>query len=252
MKKITSKGLFVFVGLSILLVLGIIIANNYHIENSQTSAAGDTSVTQSSTNSSMNSTPSSRHHSESSSPSSSDSSIKSTQSNRNHSVEATPSSSASSIHSTQSKRTPSKGSIPLVTHHDGHYVYLTGAVERPGLYELEEAVTMAELVKAAGGLLPYADAQSIDLGAEAKVDEHIHIPFDFKGSPEELTRKPLINMNLASEEELIKLPGIGPSMAKKILAYREEHGSFTKLEDLRNIKGLGPSLLHKIKDKISL
>lgn len=252
MKKITSKGLFVFVGLSILLVLGIIIANNYHIENSQTSAAGDTSVTQSSrnssmnstqssTNSSMNSTPSSRHHSANSSPSSSNPSMKSTQSSTN-----------SPINSTQSNRAPSKGSIPLVTHHDGHYVYLTGAVERPGLYELEDQVTMAELVKAAGGLLPYADAQSIDLGAEAKVDEHIHIPFDFKGSPEELTRKPLINMNLASEEELIKLPGIGPSMAKKILAYREEHGSFTKLEDLRNIKGLGPSLLHKIKDKISL
>lgn len=208
MKKITSKRLFVLVGLSILLVLGIIIANNYHIENSQTSAAGNTSVT-----------PSSRH---------------------------------SSMNSTQSSSHSSKGSTPLVTHHDGHYVYLTGAVERPGLYELEDQVTMAELVKAAGGLLPYADAQSIDLGAEAKVDEHIHIPFDFKGSPEELTRKPLINMNLASEEELIKLPGIGPSMAKKILAYREEHGSFTKLEDLRNIKGLGPSLFHKIKDKISL
>ena len=59
-----------------------------------------------------------------------------------------------------------------------------------------------------------------------------------------------INVNTASVDQLTELPGIGPSLAAKIIEYRTAHGAFTQLSDLDNVSGIGPSLLEKVKDLV--
>jgi len=61
-----------------------------------------------------------------------------------------------------------------------------------------------------------------------------------------------VNINTASQEELERLPRIGPAMAQRILTYRQTHGPFKKIEDLINIKGIGPKTLERLKDKVTL
>lgn len=62
----------------------------------------------------------------------------------------------------------------------------------------------------------------------------------------------LVNVNSASVDELIALPGIGPTLAARIIAFREEHGPFSSVEDLRLVRGIGAKLLEKIRDQIIL
>ncbi|HMF08775.1 MAG TPA: ComEA family DNA-binding protein [Thermoanaerobaculia bacterium] len=61
-----------------------------------------------------------------------------------------------------------------------------------------------------------------------------------------------INLNTASVEELITLPGIGPSYAKRIVDYREKNGGFKRVEDLLNVQGIGEKTLEKIRDRVTV
>lgn len=136
---------------------------------------------------------------------------------------------------------------------DGEYhIYITGAIENPGLYNLEKSYTIHEAITLAGGLLPYAGTDSINLAEKVEPGAHIHIPFNFNGNPEALLRKKKININTATIEELKSLPGIGETMAKRIDEYRKEHGSFASINDMTKVKGIGKALLHKIQDKVTV
>lgn len=131
-------------------------------------------------------------------------------------------------------------------------VYVTGAVEEPGLYELQSPVTVKAAIEASKGLLPYADINHLQLQDTLEESAHIHVDFNFHGSPEELLRKQNISINDGSEADLQKISGIGPKMAKKIVDYRQEHGPFKSLEELRHVKGIGPALYKKIVEKVRL
>ena len=61
-----------------------------------------------------------------------------------------------------------------------------------------------------------------------------------------------VNLNTATEEELVTLPGIGPSYAKRIVEYREKNGPFKRVEDLLNVQGIGEKTLEKIRDKVTV
>jgi len=61
-----------------------------------------------------------------------------------------------------------------------------------------------------------------------------------------------INLNMASKEELQTLPGIGPKVAERILAYREQHGPFKSVEELLEVKGIGPKKLEKIRSLVTI
>lgn len=136
---------------------------------------------------------------------------------------------------------------------DGEYhIYITGAIENPGLYNLEKSYTIHEAITLAGGLLPYAGTDSINLAEKVEPGTHIHIPFNFNGNPEALLRKKKININTATIEELKSLPGIGETMAKRIDEYRKEHGSFASVNDMTKVKGIGKALLRKIQDKVTV
>lgn len=131
-------------------------------------------------------------------------------------------------------------------------VYLTGAVENPGLYALEGEKNIQALVTSAGGLLPYADTKAINLAEPLEVGAHIHIPFNFTGNPENLLRKPVININQASEEELTALPGVGKALAKRIVDHRNSQGPFKTIEDIKQVKGIGDGLFKKWAQKITV
>ena len=131
-------------------------------------------------------------------------------------------------------------------------VYVTGAVEEPGLYELKSPATVKAAIEASKGLLPYADVNHLHLEDNLEESTHIQVDFNFHGSPEELLRKQNISINDGSEADLQKVSGIGPKMAKKIVDYRQEHGPFKTLEELRHVKGIGPALYKKIVEKVRL
>lgn len=133
------------------------------------------------------------------------------------------------------------------------YVYVSGAVRRPGLYAFDKTVRVGEALHAAGGVLAYADTAAVNFADEAEDGMHIHVPFDLNGAPVPAEAEDgRININEADEKKLSELPGIGPAMAGKIIAYREEHGLFSRIEELQNVKGIGPSKYKELQDKVTI
>lgn len=132
------------------------------------------------------------------------------------------------------------------------YVYVTGAIEHPGLYEVSEDTTWSKLLEKAGPLLPYADVAQVPMAEPFQQTTHIHIPFAYDGKPEALLRKEKININQASIEELRKLPGVGPSIAKRIVEYRQERGPFSAVEDIMKVKGIGHGMFKKWESAITV
>lgn len=131
-------------------------------------------------------------------------------------------------------------------------VYVTGAIQSPGLYKVASRSTIGDVIKGAGGVLPYGDVESINLAETVTGGQHIHIKFNFHGNPESLLRNQKININTATVKELDSLPGIGPTMAKRIEEYRQSKGAFTSIEDIKHVKGIGDGLFKKIRDKITV
>ena len=131
-------------------------------------------------------------------------------------------------------------------------VYITGAVQSPGLYKVPQQSSIGDVIKIAGGVLPYGDVESINMAHSITSGEHIHVAFNFKGNPETLLKPQKININTASIKELDSLPGIGPAMAKRIDEYRQSKGAFTSIEDIKQVKGIGDGLFKKISDKITV
>lgn len=131
-------------------------------------------------------------------------------------------------------------------------VYVTGAIQSPGLYKVASSSTIGDVIKGAGGALPYGDVESINLAETVTGGQHIHIKFNFHGNPESLLRNHKININTATVKELDSLPGIGPTMAKRIEEYRQSKGAFTSIEDIKHVKGIGDGLFKKIRDKITV
>ena len=141
-------------------------------------------------------------------------------------------------------------------------VYITGAVPRPGVYALAQGSRVQDAISAAGGFLADADKTGINLARALEDGEQLDIAYTSGSSPVIGTPAPaateapssaeLININTASEAELITLPGIGHTTALKIIAYRETNGPFANAEDIINVSGIGPGTYQRIKDLITV
>ncbi len=142
-------------------------------------------------------------------------------------------------------------------------VHLDGAVKHPGLFTLAPGARLKDALEAAGGLLPEADTQKINLAAPLQDGEKIYIPalapqtspvFEQNLAPVTSTGSvpERININTASQAELETLPGIGAVIAQRIIAYRTEHGPFQSIEEIQNVPGIGPKTFEKIKDLITV
>ncbi len=119
---------------------------------------------------------------------------------------------------------------------------------------------VAEAIEAAGGPLEEAILDIVNMAATLEDGQQIYVPVKDDTSPETYTSVPIfvpasaerININTVSTAKLESLPGIGPSLAKKIVEFRETHGPFLKIEDLLRVSGIGPSKLDEIKDLITV
>lgn len=136
---------------------------------------------------------------------------------------------------------------------DNIVIDISGEIKNPGIYKMKGRVRLYEIIDKAGGLKEEANINSINQARYVKDGEKIIIPSSRssqsmdKGSIS--NENNLVNINTASKEELLKLPGIGEVTAEKIINYRDNN-NFTKIEDLKNINGIGMATYNKLKDLI--
>ncbi len=153
-------------------------------------------------------------------------------------------------------------------------VHVIGAVPRPGLYEFAEGARVQDAIDAAGGLLAAANSDALNLAALLTDGQQLNVPYKSGEAPpqqqeddsslnlpgssnQNTTPTPSssarrININTATLEELDSLPGIGPTLAQRIIDYRTENGPFTAIEDIMDVSGIGPATFDKIKDLITV
>lgn len=153
-------------------------------------------------------------------------------------------------------------------------VYVCGDVRRPGVYKMGPGTRVADSIDRAGGALGDADLQQLNL-AEPLTDamkicvprkgEHLalstlndsaaasdgtstHSTRRHHGSRSSHKLQPgqTLDVNVASESELTQLPGVGPSLAARIVEYRSQNGPFQSVDDLQNVSGIGPSKFEKM------
>ena len=143
-------------------------------------------------------------------------------------------------------------------------VYISGQVKNPAVvtFDDDENLKIVDAVNAAGGLTELADTEIINLAEPLNDGQHIHIPTKkiilqevpatFSKKNKSSSKSDLININTADEKELQKIKGVGPSIAKRILDFREQNGDFEKIDDIKKVRGIGEKTFEKIKDSITV
>lgn len=137
------------------------------------------------------------------------------------------------------------------------FVYVCGAVVKPGVYELPEGGRMYEALEAAGGMTEEADQTYLNQAELLEDGQRIYVPTqketasENQGNDADMAENDgKINLNTATKEELMTLAGIGESKARSIIKYREENGRFHSVEDIMKIEGIKSGVFNKIKDQI--
>ncbi len=144
----------------------------------------------------------------------------------------------------------------------GVQVYVRGAVRATGVYQLPAGSLVEDALDVAGGVLPQADLEGLNLAAQLTTGQEIRVQFQPTITPSPRPGQTpaatapapshLINLNTAGLAELDSLPGIGPTLAQRIIDERQRHGPFARIEDLLRVSGIGPALLEKIRDLVTV
>lgn len=146
-------------------------------------------------------------------------------------------------------------------------VHVAGEVMLPGIVVIDGDSRVIDALSAAGGPTPRADLNSINLAAPLVDAAQIYVPKRGEVARPRVT-PPLpgvhfpptlggnstnssadtapLDLNIATEPQLVALPGIGPATASAIVAYRVKHGPFAQVEDLLNVRGIGPAKLEAL------
>lgn len=143
-------------------------------------------------------------------------------------------------------------------------VDIQGAVKYPGVYSLLEGDRLIDAIHAAGGYLADADSRMLNHAMKLPDEFFIYVPregeeVDFSGPsgsfhPEQgggSKDDGKVNINTADVQELMTIPGIGPSKAAAIIQYREEHGPFASLEAIMEVSGIGQKTFEKLESFIT-
>ncbi len=149
------------------------------------------------------------------------------------------------------------------------FVHVVGAVQAPGMVELQSGSRVSDAVDAAGGFSPDADQLSVNLARQVSDGEQIVVgsaqaPSSDSGAAKEASSSEVsgdgdssvstvkVNINTASVEQLTTLKGVGEATAQKIIEYRQQNGSFKKIEEIKNVSGIGDKRYAAIKDSITV
>lgn len=136
-------------------------------------------------------------------------------------------------------------------------VHVAGEINNPGIYSLKEGSRVNDAIIKAGGATENGDINKLNLASVIEDGQKITIPkknIDFQGNTniENLTMGNKVNINFASQEQLEKLPGIGPAKAKAIISYREKNGLFKSIQELKKVNGIGEKTLEMILEDIEI
>lgn len=160
------------------------------------------------------------------------------------------------------------------------YIDVKGAIQNPGMYEMEEGMRVIHAIEKGGGLTENADTSYINLSQKLSDEMVIYvyskeestqikkqdpiitnhyiyknndalIRYENKDNKEEVKESFPVNLNTATKEELMTIPGIGESKADLIISYRNEK-PFETIEDLKNVKGIGDATFEKLKGYITV
>lgn len=131
-------------------------------------------------------------------------------------------------------------------------VHVSGMVVAPGVVDVEPDAIVADAIDAAGGLLPEAQVDQINLAAPVTTGAQIVVPGQGgqgkgSGSSQE---DGVLSINAATATDLESLPGVGPVLAERIVAFREENGGFEVIEDLLQVPGIGEAKLAAMRDLV--
>lgn len=173
----------------------------------------------------------------------------------------------------------SKGSAKAVAKANSGplYVDVKGAVKQPGLYQVRTDMRVADALTLAQGMLPQADQVQVNLAAKVTDQQVIYVPVKGEKPPtmpvppttapthagtlttsqtgtnaKPSDTKAVVNLNTADVATLQKLSGVGQKKAEKIIAYREQHGGFKSVADLKKVGGFGDKTLAKFKDQLTV
>jgi competence protein ComEA len=136
-------------------------------------------------------------------------------------------------------------------------VHVVGAVRRPGVYRLPAWARLAAALRRAGGATARADLQGVNLAAKVSDGQQVIVPARVAGASGPAVaagaavQQP-VSLNSATADQLDELDGIGPATAEKILDYRQEHGGFGSVEDLKQVSGIGPKRFETLKEQVRM
>lgn len=165
---------------------------------------------------------------------------------------------------TQSSPRAGSASSPQVTQIT---VVVIGAVKRPGTLNLDSAARLADALQKAGGVSAEADLSRFDLTRALKQGETINIPARLSNPPvannlvSDTPNAPnvppapadlKVNLNTATLEQLVSLPGIGPALAQRILDYRAANGAFERVEELKEVRGIGEAIFGALQNLVTV
>lgn len=155
-----------------------------------------------------------------------------------------------------------KATDETVTQEECITVHVCGQVKKPGVYSLAKGARVDDAIEAAGGLTKEAAGDFINQAQKLEDEQKVYVP-DLKEAKQKQNSMQvdeydeshsvsdsLININQASREDLMTLPGIGKAKADMIITYREEHGRFATIEEIKNISGIKDGVYNKICDLI--
>ena len=139
-------------------------------------------------------------------------------------------------------------------------VYVSGAVNKPGVYTLGGDARVTNLLQAAGGATDQADLALLNLAEPLADGHHVHVPLhgDPASAPQPgvqqsgVSSTGPIDINTADVQTLQSIPGVGPATAQRIVDWRESHGRFSRIDDLLEISGIGEKTLEKIRSVVTV
>ena len=138
------------------------------------------------------------------------------------------------------------------------YIYVCGEVNNPGVYTLAEGSRVCDLFEIAGGLTEDASSDYWNQARLLVDGEMLYVPTKEEAATRQNSETTSdandtngkINLNTATKDQLMEIPGIGESKANAIIAYREEHGGFSSIEEVMNIEGIKEGVFSKMKEYI--
>ena len=136
-------------------------------------------------------------------------------------------------------------------------VHAAGAVRRPGVYRVDPGSRITDVIDAAGGASPDADLNRLNLAAPVADGIQVYVPRFGEALPATTaggasTPAGPLDLNTATLEQLDELPGIGPATAKAILTERDRRGRFRSVDDLLDVRGIGPAKLDALRDLVTV